>query len=104
MITLRTAHYDAGGTLIRASEAYPVEDPADPQTVADLCAGAADAGCTYRAGTFLVWVDLEVRPHERIESTPRADGTRAYGGSHPPVPSYRWQRQNHSVRLVATDA
>lgn len=91
MTTFRTAHYRADGTLVQASEAFPTEAHHDPQTVADLCARAADVGCTYEAGTFLVWADREVRAHGRIEQCPQADGMRSYGGPHPPVPTHRFR-------------
>ena len=100
MIIFRVAHYAADGMLVRASEAFPVDDPPDPQTAADLCARAAEAGCTYEAGTFLVWIDRHVQPHERIEGTPKADGLRSYGGQDPPVPTYRWQRRADSSILL----
>jgi hypothetical protein len=87
MIVFRIAHYDAGGALVRASEAFPTEAHHDPQTVAELSARAADAGCTYEAGTFLVWVDREVRPPARIEQSREAGGARSYGGAHHPIPT-----------------
>jgi hypothetical protein len=96
----RTGHYDADGTLVRASEAFPVEQPGDPQTVADVCARAADTGCTYEAGTFLVWVDRDLEPARRIEQNPQPDGVRAYGGQHPTVPAYQWRRRADSSTLL----
>ena len=85
----RTAHYDASGDLVRAAEAFPFDEPGDPRIVADLCARAADAGCTYEAGTFLVWADRQVRPPQRIEDAVAAEGKRSYGPQHPPVPARR---------------
>jgi hypothetical protein len=104
MIVFRIALYAANGGLLNASEAFPFEDPPDPQTVADLCARAADAGCTYDAGTILVWRDRETRPHERIEQTPQADGRRSFGPRHPPVPIYHWRRRpDSSIFLVPAE-
>lgn len=91
MTIFRTAHYGADGTLVRVSEAFPTEAHHDPQTVADLCARAADTGCTYQAGAFLVWADIEVRPGALVGQHPRADGMRAYGGQHSPVPAHRFR-------------
>ena len=88
-VVYRTALYDASGGLLRASHAFPHEDLQDPQTVADLCARAADTGCTYEAGTFLVWTDPDTQPHDHIGQTPPADGSRCFGPPHPPVPVMR---------------
>lgn len=81
----RTGHYDIDGELLRASEAFPLDEPGDPQLVADLCANAAGAGCAYRAGTFLVWTDRQVRPPQRIEDAIAPEGRRSYGSQHPPA-------------------
>ena len=86
MIVFRLGLYDPDGNLIRSSEVFPYEDPADPQTLADLCARAADTGCTYKAGTFLVWTDRNTQPHEHIGQNPPADASRCFGRPHPPVP------------------
>jgi hypothetical protein len=82
----RTGHYDAAGLLFRAADAFPNDDVPTAQAVADRCARAADAGCTYRAGTFLVWVDQAIQPPRRIESAPKADGSRSYGHVELPQP------------------
>jgi hypothetical protein len=42
---------------------FPFKDPPTSQTVADLCARAADTGCTYAAGTFLIWINPDTQPH-----------------------------------------
>ena len=101
-VVFRLALYDTDGQLLQVSEAFPVEDPPDPQTVADLCARAADTGCgKHRTGTFAVWVDPDVQPAKRIEHSPKPDGMRSYGGEHPPVPAYRWlRRSDSSIQLV----
>lgn len=91
MTIFRTAHYRTDGTLVRVSEAFPAEAHHDPQTVADLCARAADTGCTYQAGAFLVWADHEIRPGARVEQSSKADGVRSYGGGLPPVPVHRFR-------------
>lgn len=79
MTIFRLALYRPDGTLERASEAFPNTTAADPQTVADVCARAADAGCTYPAGTYLVWADRTTSPPKRIEDAPDADGRRSFG-------------------------
>jgi hypothetical protein len=84
----RAALYGADGLLIKTAEVFPFEDPPNPQTVADLCARAADTGCTYEAGTFLIWIDPDTQPHKHIEHTPQADGSRCFGPPHPPVPTH----------------
>jgi hypothetical protein len=102
----RLALYDAGGHLVRASEVFPVDDPADPQSAADLCARAADTGCgEHGVGTFLVWVDRDVEPAKHLEQSPPPDGKRSFGGQHPPVPTYRWlRRPDSSISLVSATA
>jgi hypothetical protein len=99
------ALYDAGGDLVRTSEVFPVDDPADPQAVADLCARAADMGCgEHDVGTFLVWVDRGVDPAGRIVQCSPPDGKRSYGGQHPPVPAYLWLRRPDSSISLIPDA
>lgn len=100
-IVYRTAHYDKDGLLLDSRLGFPVETVPDPQKVADLMAAAAEAGSTYQAGTYLVWVDPDVEPAEHIEQADPPDGGRSYGPGHPPVPRYRWEIQSDlDVRLV----
>ena len=82
-VVFRVALYGADGALVRTSAAFLFEKPPNPQTVADPRARAADTGYTYEAGTFLVWIDPEIQPHEGIEQTPQADGSRSFGPPNP---------------------
>lgn len=90
MTIFTTALYDNGGNLLRASQGDPLWDEPTPRQVADMLARAADEGCTYAAGTMLVWADL-FEPEEWIEDNPEPDAARAFGPGHPSVPAYRWE-------------
>jgi hypothetical protein len=79
MITFRLALYGPDGGLIRTSDAFPVDDPPTAQDVADRCARAADVGCEYQAGTYLIWTAPGTQPPKRIEQAPPPDGVRAFG-------------------------
>jgi hypothetical protein len=86
------ALYGTDEQLVRSSEAYPVDEPGDPQAVANQCARAADTGCRDHldgrphGGRFLIWADRTVRPPQRLEDAPKPDGRRSYGGQYPPIP------------------
>lgn len=79
MVTYETALYGSDGELVKTAKAYPSGPEVGPQDCADRMARAADAGCTYQAGTFLVWEELTDPAPRFLSSAPPAEGRRAFG-------------------------
>lgn len=80
MTVFRIALYSPAGDLLKASGAFP-DGHTNPQVSADRAAKAADSGCTYEAGAFLVWADPAYQPPNRIEQCVNPDGRRDFGRS-----------------------
>lgn len=83
----RAGFYGADGALVKHQEAWPAEDNATPQMVADFSASSHLP--TLGAGTVLVWEDVDTQPTDRLEVAPEAQGRREFGPDAAPIPEYR---------------
>lgn len=91
MTVFIAALYDIEGILLKTSQARPIWANPTARQVADMIARAADEGCTYNAGTVIVWGSPDVEPAEWIEDNPEPDAARPFGADEPAVPAYRWE-------------
>lgn len=90
MTTYRIALYDTEGLVVKSYAGEPLWENATAQNVADHVARSAEQGCMYREGEVAVWDDPDLTAPIRLEDGPAPSARRAYGGSRPPVPAYRW--------------
>jgi hypothetical protein len=77
--TYETALYGPDGKLVKTAKAYPPGPEVGPQECAERMARAADEGCTYSAGAYLVWESLPDRAPDHIDDAPEPDGSKPFG-------------------------
>lgn len=79
MTIYESALYGLDGQLVKTAKAYPFGPDMGPQDCADRMARAADAGCTYQDGTYLVWEGLADPVPGILSDAPPAEGRRTFG-------------------------